>query len=134
MTNPIEKMTKADLNALLPEAERYSVAQLRKVTAATLRAMVGRRRALSGRSADRIFFKPVKRSEDLKLPRAGTKRALIVQALADGVTVDDLAARLGWTKATAQSAIYTDIRPMGLGVERRVGSLWLITPKDFEKA
>lgn len=134
MNQPLDKMKKADLNALLPEADRFTAAKLRKVTVATLQAMVRRKLALNGRNKDRLIFPPVKRAEDLKLPRPGTKRALIVQALADGVTVEELAARLGWSKAVAGSALYVDVKPLGLGVERKDGILWLVMPKDYKAA
>lgn len=75
--------------------------------------------------ADVILFLP---AETQKEPKAGTKRAAIIDLLRapKGATVDDIAAATGWSRSVAQSALYVDVKGGGFGVERIDGRLFLL--------
>ena len=75
--------------------------------------------------ADVILFLP---ADSQKEPRAGTKRAAIIDLLRapKGATVDDIAAATGWSRSVAQSALYVDVKGGGFGVERKDGRLFLL--------
>lgn len=74
---------------------------------------------------DVILFFP---ADSQKEPRAGTKRATIIDLLRapQGTTVEAIAAATGWARSVAQSALYVDVKGSGFGVERKDGRLHLL--------
>jgi hypothetical protein len=76
---------------------------------------------------DRVILAPGK-AEDVRPTKEGSKRALLVQALQRGTTLEHLQELLGWNRDTVSSAIRTDVGAIGLGVERRSGKYFLIMP------
>lgn len=82
------------------------------------------------RLEDRVLVEPGN-PEDVKPTKEGSKRALLVTALARGTTVEHLMDLLGWNRPTVTSAIYSDVRAIGLGVERRDGKYFLLLPEGM---
>lgn len=82
----------------------------------------------------KVFGQP-RLAADVALARAGTKRALILDALHKGCTIDDLMRVTGWNRATCHSAIQTDVvKGNGLGVRRHAdGTLHLVLPKGMKR-
>lgn len=58
--------------------------------------------------ADRVLIAPGK-PEDVKATKAGSKRHLMAEALAEGATIKELMETLGWNKDTVSSALRTDM-------------------------
>lgn len=87
-----------------------------------------KKRAPRGPGPDGILIKP---GDVQKEPRAGTKRALLLDLLrsTEGTTIDEIAAALGWRRDVASSALYVDVAASGYGVERKGGRLYLIGGK-----
>lgn len=130
-------MTKVDLNARLPVP--LSKSALKKISLADLQARVD---ALPPAQVldDSEQLTPTKQKKprvvedgvlfpahaERKEPRAGTKRALIIDLLRDGSTVDEIAEATGWSRDVASSAIWGDVKSTGHGVERIDGRLFLL--------
>jgi hypothetical protein len=81
---------------------------------------------------DRVMIEPGK-PEDVRPTKEGSKRALLIQALARGCTLEHLESLLGWNRATVSSALRTDVGAVGLGVERKAGRYYLLLPKGMKK-
>ncbi len=124
-------MTKNELNARLPVP--LTASQLKKIRLADLQARVDTYQVLDDfeyltptrkpRSADGILFAP---SDTQKAPRAGSKRAIMLDLLRAGTTVDEIAAATGWSKDVASSGIWGDVKGTGHGAERIDGRLFLL--------
>ena len=56
---------------------------------------------------EKVFGEP-RKAEDVTPARAGTKRAILLEALHRGTTMDELEKLLGWPRNVCQSAITTD--------------------------
>jgi len=120
-------MTKAELNARLRQP--LSPSKLKKTPIAELEAMVAAEQKPARRTPDRVLVEPAASLDEVKPIRAGTKRHKMVDALARGCTLDELAEATGWRRDVASAAIYTDMRAAGLGVRRDGGVLRLILPE-----
>lgn len=126
-------MTKSELNARLPVP--LTASQLKKISIADLHARVDALPAqvlddseyLTPRrkqKADGILF--AERAER-KDPKPGSKRALLLEMLRAGTTIDEIAVALGWNRSAASSALYVDVRDIsGYGCERIDGRLFLL--------
>lgn len=138
-------MTKSELNARL--SLPLTASQLKKISLADLQARVDALRSESNhfgidpdtdqvlddseyltptrkpRSADGILIQP---SDVQKKPKPGSKRALILDMLRMGTTLDKIANATGWSRAVASSALYVDVKGAGWGVERVDGRLFLL--------
>lgn len=124
-------MTKNELNARLPVP--LSKSALKKISLADLQARVGTNQVLDDseyltptrkpRSADGILIQP---SDVQKKPKPGSKRALILDMLRMGTTLDKIADATGWSRSVASSALYVDVKGAGWGVERVDGRLFLL--------
>jgi hypothetical protein len=124
-------MTKNELNARLPIP--LSASALKKISLADLQARVGTNQVLDDseyltptrkpRSAEGILIQP---SDVQKTPKPGSKRALILDMLRSGTTLDEIATATGWSRSVASSALYVDVKGAGWGVERVDGRLFLL--------
>jgi len=124
-------MTKNELNARLPVP--LSKSALKKISLADLQARVGTNQVLDDseyltptrkpRSADGILFAP---ADTQKAPRAGSKRAMMLDLLRAGTTIEEIAAATGWSRDVASSGIWGDVKGTGHGVERIDGRLFLL--------
>ncbi|MBY0352099.1 hypothetical protein [Tabrizicola sp.] len=86
-----------------------------------------------GRSVeDRVLVQPAKDLKDVKPMTAGSKRHLICEALLRGTTMEHLAEVTGWKRDVVSSALYYDVKQVGLGVERKGGKLFLILPEGVK--
>lgn len=72
---------------------------------------------------DRVIVEPAGVARDAK---PGTKRFLLVEALKEGATVEEMTQSLNWTRDSVLSALRTDIKALGLGVERKAGKYFLL--------
>lgn len=82
--------------------------------------------ALKRSLEDRVIVEP---AAEVRMPKEGTKRFKLVEALKKGATVDALMSVLGWNKDTVQAALRYDMKSLGFGVERKSGEYHLIEPK-----
>ena len=131
----IDKATKADLNNAL--LYPLSASALKKTSRADLVAMIEAQDAPKAKKParildDRVIQEPGK-VEDVRPTKEGSKRALLVMALQRGATIEHLMEVLGWNRETVSSAFRTDIKAIGLGVERRKGKYHLMLPKGMKK-
>lgn len=78
---------------------------------------------------DRILVQPATDATKIRPIRAGTKRHLMAVALGRGTTMEHLAEITGWRRDVVSSALYTDFKAAGLGIERKAGKLFLILPE-----
>lgn len=81
---------------------------------------------------DRVLVQPAKDLRDVKPMTAGSKRHLICEALLHGTTMEHLAEVTGWKRDVVSSALYYDVKQVGLGVERKGGKLFLILPEGVK--
>lgn len=81
---------------------------------------------------DRVLVQPAKDLKDVKPMTAGSKRHLICEALMRGTTMEHLAEVTGWKRDVVSSALYYDVKQVGLGVERKGGKLFLILPEGVK--
>ena len=126
-------MTKAELNNRL--AKPLTASKLKKTSLADLQTMVAKEQKPTRKPRgldDRVIQTPGK-VEDVRPTKEGSKRALLIQALARGCTLEHLESLLGWNRATVSSALRTDIGAVGLGVERKAGRYHLLLPKGMKK-
>jgi len=80
------------------------------------------------------FCEPANKMEDVKAIRAGTKRALLAEALAKGATLDELVELLGWSRDVVSSAFRVDLGSMGYGVRRDDAGVYrLILPMKVKR-
>lgn len=127
-------MTKSELNARLPVP--LTASQLKKISLADLQARVDgmpKRQVLDDSEqltstrrkpkADGILFAP---AEAQKEPKAGSKRAAILDLLRSGTDVDEIATATGWKRDVASTCLYVDVKGAGWGVERIDGRLFLL--------
>ena len=82
---------------------------------------------------DRILVQPTDDATKIRPIRAGTKRHLMAVALARGTTLEHLSEITGWSRDVASSALYTDFKAAGLGIERKAGKLFLILPEGVKR-
>jgi hypothetical protein len=82
---------------------------------------------------DRILVQPATDPDKISPIRAGTKRHLMAVALARGTTLEHLAEVTGWRRDVVSSALYTDFKAAGLGIERKAGKLHLILPAGVKE-
>ncbi len=82
---------------------------------------------------DRILVQPTDDATKISPIRAGTKRHLMAVALARGTTLEHLAEVTGWRRDVVSSALYTDFKAAGLGIERKAGKLHLILPEGVKR-
>lgn len=75
---------------------------------------------------DGVLFAP---ADAQKEPKPGSKRAMILDLLRAGTTIDDIANATGWRRDVASSALYVDVKGSGWGVERIDGRL-LLLPRE----
>ncbi len=121
-------MTKAELNAQL--AAPLSASALKKITLADLQAKVDAQKPTTKKARTlgaKVFCEPAKSADDVKPIRAGTKRAILADALAKGATMDELVALLGWDRSVVSSAFTVDLKPMGYGVSRDDAGVYRLT-------
>lgn len=81
---------------------------------------------------DRIIQTPGK-LDDVKPTKEGSKRAILIQALQRGTTLEHLQELLGWNRETVSSALRTDVGAIGLGCERKGGKYFLLLPEGMKK-
>lgn len=82
---------------------------------------------------DRILVHPTDDATKIRPIRAGTKRHLMAVALTRGTTLEHLSEITGWSRDVVSSALYTDFRAAGLGIERKAGKLFLILPAGVKR-
>lgn len=82
---------------------------------------------------DRVITQPATDARHVKAVTQGSKRHLLIEALAKGATIDDLMTATGWNKDTVTSALRWDLSQAGLGCERRGGKYFLILPEGFTR-
>jgi hypothetical protein len=126
-------MTKNELNQKL--AQPLTAAKLKKIKLSELQAMVDARNPNARKPRvleDRVIVAPGK-AKDVRPTKAGSKRGLLVQALQRGAKLEHLVELLGWNRATVASAFHTDIKTLGLGVERKGDKYFLLLPKGIKR-
>lgn len=138
MTDFID-MTKAELAALIGG---MTASQIKKTSHADLVQMAGEKARVQPKADkparkprgldDRVIQAPGM-VEDVRPTKEGSKRALLIQALARGCTLEHLESLLGWNRATVSSALRTDVGAVGLGVERKGGKYFLLLPAGMSK-
>lgn len=130
-------MTKTELaEALKAVGIELTASQIKKAKVEDLQARLDATKAekparAPRRLEDRVLVEPGN-PEDVKPTKEGSKRALLVTALARGTTVEHLMDLLGWNRPTVTSAIYSDVKAIGLGVERRDGKYFLLLPEGVK--
>lgn len=130
-------MTKTELaEALKAAGIELTASQIKKAKVEDLQARLDATKAekparAPRRLQDRVLVEPGS-AEDVKPTKAGSKRALLVTALSRGTTVEHLMDLLGWNRPTVTSAIYSDVKAIGLGVERREGKYTLLLPEGMK--
>ena len=151
MTDFID-MTKAELAAIIGG---MSASQIKKASHADLVQRAGEARSKPGQvlddseqltptkkaapaktrkgTEDRILVQPTDDATKIRPIRAGTKRHLMAVALTRGTTLEHLSEITGWSRDVASSALYTDFKAAGLGVERKAGKLFLILPEGVKR-
>ena len=72
-------------------------------------------------------------TSQIKPVRADSKKALILKATLKGVTTEEIMKLTGWAKSAAQSAIATDIVPLGYKVTLDEGVYTVKLPKGMKK-
>lgn len=82
---------------------------------------------------DRVITQSATDARHVKAVTQGSKRHLLIEALAKGATIDDLMTATGWNKDTVTSALRWDLAQCGLGVERKGGKYFLLLPKGFTR-
>lgn len=82
---------------------------------------------------DRVITQPAQDQKHVKAVTQGSKRHLLIEALAKGATIDDLMTATGWNKDTVTSALRWDLSQAGLGCERKGGKYFLLLPKGFTR-
>jgi hypothetical protein len=76
--------------------------------------------------APRVMVEP---TDDVKAVKEGSKKHLLLAALVNGATLEELMAATGWNRATVQSSFKIDVASTGFGVERREdGRYYLLFP------
>lgn len=85
--------------------------------------------ALADRNADRVLVAPRQKASDLCLPNPNTKASQVIDALVDGLTLEQLMAETEWSKHEAMSNLYRIAKKTGLGIHRRAGKLYLDWPE-----
>lgn len=129
-------MTKTELaEALKAAGIDLTTSQIKKATVEDLKARLDATKAKKPAREprgmeDRVIIEPGN-ADDVKPAKEGSKRALLIQALSRGTTVEHLMDLLDWNRPTVTSAIYGDVKAIGLGVERRGGKYFLIMPEGL---
>lgn len=130
-------MTKTEIAVALKAAGiDLTASQIKKARAEDLQERLDATKAKKPARAprgleDRVLVEPGN-AEDVKPTKEGSKRALLVTALSRGTTVEHLMDLLGWNRPTVTSAIYSDVKAIGLGVERREGKYTLLLPEGMK--
>lgn len=118
---------------IISELRRLGLNPRVKATKGALEIML-RGAQKSGRTLPEKTWPVTRKAEDVTPARAGTKRALILEALHRGCAMDDLMRITGWNRSTCQSAITTDVQGAGYGVRRDAsGKLTLLLPRSMKR-
>lgn len=74
--------------------------------------------------------------DEIKLPREGSKRAIIMGAMIKGATIEQICKLSGWQESAARSFMGYDVAKCGLGVKRvtknGLTTYHLLTPKGIK--
>jgi DNA-binding NarL/FixJ family response regulator len=84
--------------------------------------------ALQRLNSDRVLVAPAKHKSELRLPEKGTVAAYLIDALGDGLTVDQIAAETEWSKSTTMVNLYKVAKRTGVGIRRGNERLHLVLP------
>lgn len=84
--------------------------------------------ALQNINADRILVEPVTDIDELRLPDENSMAAYIIDALGEGLTLDELAEETEWSKSRIMINIYQIAKKTGVGIQRRGQRLHLALP------
>ena len=88
----------------------------------------GRLIALQRSNADRVLVAPAKRQIEVRLPEEGTVAAYLLDALGDGLTVDQIAAETERSKSTIMVNLFKVAKKTGVGIRRCNERLHLVLP------
>ena len=85
--------------------------------------------ALSKCNSDRILVSPARHTSDLRLPNNETAAAYLIDALGEGWTIEQFAAKTGWSKARIMANLYKVAKKTGIGIHRRSDRLYIVWPE-----
>ena len=89
-----------------------------------------RTEALKKVNADRVLVKPVANIADLRLPKENTVAAYMIDALGEGLTLDQLVEETDWSKSEIMISLYKIAKKTGVGIQRRSSRLHLALPSN----
>lgn len=88
--------------------------------------------ALEECNSDRVLVSPVKNESKLCLPEHGTVEADVIDALCEGLTVEQFMAETLWSKSEVMINTYLVAKKAGVGIERRSDRLLIVWPERAE--
>lgn len=122
-------MNNAQLATTIAALDHSFVYRKKKMNKAFLEAKL----AELQKSTKDVVLIEAKKAEDVKVPKPGTKRALVMSAMVEGVTIDQIADMTGWARPAANGFFNEDVKKSGYGVRKiggRAGAMYqLIIPK-----
>ena len=96
----------------------------------TLEHAISRRiEALQNCNSDRKLVSPTKQYTELRLPEQGTVAADVIDALCEGLTIEQFKAETFWSKYQVMENIYRAAKKAGVGIERRSERLHIVWPE-----
>lgn len=92
-------------------------------------AKARRLKALSKCNADRLLVSPTAHASGLCLPTHNTAAAYIIEALGEGLTIEQFAAQTQWSKSRIMANLYKVAKKTGVGIQRRNERLHIVWPE-----
>ena len=89
-----------------------------------------RTEALKMVNSDRVLVKPAANIADLRLPEANTIAAYMIDALGEGLTLEQLVEATDWSKSRIMTNLYKMAKKTGVGIQRRSSRLHLALPSN----
>jgi hypothetical protein len=93
------------------------------------------RKGTTSKVTDHVMFEP-RDAAEVVVPKPSSKRALVMSAMVEGVTIDKIVELTGWQKQAANGFFNEDVKRAGYGVRKigpRSGATYkLIVPKGAE--
>ena len=89
--------------------------------------------ALSDCKSDRLLVSPVRHKSELCLPQNETAAAYLIDALGEGWTVEQFAAKTEWSKSRIMANLYKVAKKTGVGIHHRNDRLHIVWPEGCDE-
>lgn len=123
-------LSRAELTSQIQAFDPEFKFSKKKHTLAILSSLLKKASAKSGEKKSRMKQGYQGPTGEFSMPKADSKRYMILSAMKKGTTVTEIAKITSWPRHVASGALRTDVRNLGWGFDVKGDVITLATPKD----